>query len=501
MPMPPSSDRTVLVAVAVAVAVLAAAGLAVAAADPPLVPRLLTIGVGLTPLAFLATSRWRAGRVLAVVGGLTMVVVGVLVLVRIGVPALRLPPSSRLLLVDAHAAYPPVGLVLLGVAWSTTAVVAVQAGRRGLVVVAGWLGGMTAAGLALAVLAWPVYRLVRSDALELTAGQVAAAALGAAVAVVVPLLAHRTARFLPSRAGGPARPARHGLRLAVATGVLAVVAVAGVLVARPFVQREAFAEILPDGALAACVASAAGADGPSTGVTRSELAEVLSLDCSGSGIRDLTGIGTLTNLASLELRENEVSDLSPLVGLAKLGRLGLTHNEVSDLAPLTELPVLGDLGLSGNRVSDLGPLAGITTLHHLGLADNEVTDVTPLADLDLLGELDLSRNRVVDVGPLAGLDRLGRLTIADNHLSDPSPLGRLPVLTMLDVSRNEIAAPSLFTGFPELTELWVGANPVDDLAPLAELPSLTGVDISGLADATGRDVLESHGVYVGGGAK
>ncbi|MEE6280431.1 leucine-rich repeat domain-containing protein [Georgenia sp. MJ170] len=496
MPMPPPSDRTVLVAVAV----LAAAALALAAADPPLVPRLLTIGVGLTPLALLAVSRWRTGRVLAVLGGLTMVVAGVLVLVRIGVPALRLPPSSRLLLVDAHAAYPPVGLVLLGVAW-TTAVVAVQAGRRGLVVVAGWLGGMTAAGLALAVLAWPVYRLVRSDALELTAGQVAAAALSAAVAVVVPLLAHRTARSLPPRAGGPARPARRGLRLAVATGVVAVVAVAGVLVARPFVQREAFAEILPDGALAACVASAAGADGPSTGVTRSELAEVLSLDCSGSGIRDLTGIGTLTNLASLELRENEVSDLSPLVGLAKLGRLGLTHNEASDLTPLAELPVLGDLGLSGNRVSDLGPLAGITTLHHLGLADNEVTDVTPLADLDLLGELDLSRNRIVDVGPLAGLDRLGRLTIADNHLSDPSPLGRLPVLTMLDVSRNEIADASLFTGFPELTELWVGGSPVDDLAPLAELPALTGVDISGLADATGRDVLESHGVYVGGGAK
>lgn len=476
-------------------AVVAVAGLILAATALG-ATRVVIAGPGLTPLMIVVAARWRTGRYVAALSGAVLTVLGVLPLAQHGEVVARLARpnlfGTGLDTVDTVLA--PAVLLVVGLAWVAVAV-AVRAGHRRLLITAGWLGALAALGSVLVSAGPPMYTLLRSGILELGVPAIAAAVLGLVVAIWVPRLAHQMAAPMPHR---PIRPRAVLITASIAALVLGLTTL---LIARPHVQREALAEIFPDGALAACIADAMGAEGSDAKVTAHELTEIRSLDCTGASIGNLTGMERLTNLASLELWDNEVADLTPLSDLEKLGRLGLTNNTVADLTPLAQLPVLGDVGLSGNRINDLTPLAGMTSIHHLGLADNGITDVTPLADLDLLAELDLSRNRIEEASPLAGLERLVRLTLTDNQITDPSPLGELPLLSMFDVSRNEIPDAALFTGFPELTELWVGENPLTDLAPLAQLPSLTGVDIRGLGEVAGRDILEARGVYVGGGAK
>ena len=79
---------------------------------------------------------------------------------------------------------------------------------------------------------------------------------------------------------------------------------------------------IPDARLRATLA---GILGKSRGhvITRRELARLRTLDLSGAGIRDLTGLEAATNLVFLNLAHNEITDLSPLLALPRLQHVSL----------------------------------------------------------------------------------------------------------------------------------------------------------------------------------
>ena len=77
---------------------------------------------------------------------------------------------------------------------------------------------------------------------------------------------------------------------------------------------------------------------------------LLSLDCSGRGIKSLAGMEELTSFHSyFILDNNQISDLSPLKGRRFFNGLYLRNNAIVDPTPLVEIPVyLGGLHLDGN---------------------------------------------------------------------------------------------------------------------------------------------------------
>ena len=87
-------------------------------------------------------------------------------------------------------------------------------------------------------------------------------------------------------------------------------------------------------------------------------------------------------------------DLGSLTGTLDLSGLG-----ISDLTGLEYLTGITDLNLSGNTIIDLSPLAGLTQLTTLDLSNNQIYGPSPLSGLTNLSTLDLSQNRLdLDTG-------------------------------------------------------------------------------------------------------
>ncbi|WP_407345517.1 leucine-rich repeat domain-containing protein [Pengzhenrongella phosphoraccumulans] len=478
----------------------------------------LLVALGATPGALLlsaAPERRRPVGLVLVVAGLMLALGGLAAGSRWGFLPLPVAMLTWRLLATAAQSLAPLGLVATGAALALAGA-GLLARRRGVVIVAvllafgttGYFAGSTLAlsnVLGLAAAGW-------RDAQALAVSIVLAVVAVLLAVALVRLVAPRRSPGWPSlvRVARVRERGGHRRVRVVAGAGLALGAAAGVAFAAwsTWAPGTVLSDVITDPALAACVAEAMDEPGPEATVSSISFERVLSLSCNGdlapgmARIRSLNGVAKLTHLATLDLSSNEVSDLTPLTGMPKLGSLKLTHNLVTDLTPLAGLPVLTDLGLTDNAVSDVGPLAQVPTLRYLGLARNQIGDLGPLAGLTGLVELDVSENQVADVEALAALTQLDRLTLSGNTIVDPSVLGALPYLTMLDIARNRIADAGTFVGFGSLTELWVGGNVFTDVSPLAQLPALMGVDVEDTDSATrtGVDVLEAHGIYVGGRA-
>ena len=170
-----------------------------------------------------------------------------------------------------------------------------------------------------------------------------------------------------------------------------------------------------------------------TGLTDEHLASVVTLDASGRGIHDLTGIEALTRLQNLTLNDNAIADISPLAAM----------------------PLLQNVSLDGNAVTDASPLSGAQFLRGLSLRRNQLTDVQFAQELPRLTRLELDGNAVTNLQFTKALPRLLMVSAADNAIADMTPLLEVPGLISADLRRNTIAA-----------------LPVSQLAALESSPSL-----------------------------
>lgn len=98
-----------------------------------------------------------------------------------------------------------------------------------------------------------------------------------------------------------------------------------------------------------------------TPVTSVDMLGLISLDISGVGINDITGLEYARNLQFLDASDNSISDLTPL-----------------DHPLFPPLVNLRTLNLEGNSVVDISPLQGLTGLSLVKLCENVILDLTPL---------------------------------------------------------------------------------------------------------------------------
>ena len=148
----------------------------------------------------------------------------------------------------------------------------------------------------------------------------------------------------------------------------------------PPVRPDRGLPAMPDAVLRTALRQAL-AIAPGVPLTAAALASVTTLDLSGAGISDLSGLEQARNLETLFLADNQIIDLSPLAGLVYLQSLSLGGNQITDLRPLAALVHLEFLSLADNRITDLWPLAELVGLEFLFIAGNQITDFSPLAGL------------------------------------------------------------------------------------------------------------------------
>lgn len=113
---------------------------------------------------------------------------------------------------------------------------------------------------------------------------------------------------------------------------------------------------------------------------------VEALDLSNQGISsaDLAKLYLFTGLTDLNLSDNKgVTSLEGLPNMANLETLNLSGTGVSDLSSLTGLTTLKNLNLSNNKgISDLTALKGLTTLKTLDISGTGVTTLDSLITED-----------------------------------------------------------------------------------------------------------------------
>ncbi|MDR0518528.1 MAG: InlB B-repeat-containing protein [Clostridiales Family XIII bacterium] len=96
-------------------------------------------------------------------------------------------------------------------------------------------------------------------------------------------------------------------------------------------------------------------------ISRSELLLVSSLSLDGSGISDITGIESCTNLRTLSLCSNSISDIGPVAGLSKLDHLYLNENLISDFSPIAAIRNTSYLRVQAMGQSIAGASTSTTT--------------------------------------------------------------------------------------------------------------------------------------------
>ena len=143
----------------------------------------------------------------------------------------------------------------------------------------------------------------------------------------------------------------------------------------------------PDANLEAVIRDAI--DKPTGDIYEGDLLLLTTLNGTGEGIIDLTGLEYCINLNYLFLSNNQISNIAPLHDLTNLQFIILDNNQISDISPLHGLTSLVSLWLRNNQISDISTLQSLTNLRELNLNTNQVSDIQPLFDNIGLGEGDI----------------------------------------------------------------------------------------------------------------
>ncbi len=178
-----------------------------------------------------------------------------------------------------------------------------------------------------------------------------------------------------------------------------------------------------------------GENGP---ITKTACKEIVNLDVSNKGIKDLAGIEYLTNLISLDCSNNKLEQL-PLDNCPALQTLSCFGNELTSL-DVNDCPELKLLMCHANKITSLD-ITDCPALDSLNCAFNQLTRLNmKCASLTLL---ECTDNRLTSLN-ISGYPKLKTLSCSHNQLSGLDVGGcpdleqifcRNNRLTKLDVSK------------------------------------------------------------------
>ncbi len=264
-----------------------------------------------------------------------------------------------------------------------------------------------------------------------------------------------------------------------------------------------------------------------------------TMDLSGKGIKNLSGLRYLKDYRILNLSNNDLSgtnaSLGDLASLNHLEQLSLSNCGISEIpdSVFASKYLIEGIDLSYNKLKNLNFLRltdsrtaanlAFTELKELFLQGNYISDITELAFTDDSGEyvsripnvtvLTLSRDlnyveyktgkklgkkvlkdadeyeydirTPMDITPLGPATKLATLWLANNFISDISPLSNCKLLATLDLSGNAIEASLQHDGLAPLSKLeslvclLLDRNDIHTVKSLRKLTYLEVLSLSG----------------------
>jgi len=227
-------------------------------------------------------------------------------------------------------------------------------------------------------------------------------------------------------------------------------------------------------------------------IYRSQLLDIVRLNLSYQGIKDLTGIEQFRNLEVLNLYKNDIEDVSSLRTLTELRELNLGGNHLTDLEEsnfatlfhidlislnLDQIETYDDEGR--HQLANISLLENFSSLEALSLQDNAIKDFSAVTRLKKLQSLNLANNYLEDIVLLRELSTLRILNLRDNDVHDISALSNLVDLEYLNLHSNErIQSIQPIASLLKLEKLileniFIG----EEVAVIAELPNLTYLNV------------------------
>ncbi len=216
--------------------------------------------------------------------------------------------------------------------------------------------------------------------------------------------------------------------------------------------------------------------------------EVTSLECSGRGILDISGIEMLPRLQSLDVNSNNIQFISLLpVTPSSLQSLDISNNNINNITFLQDFPGLKKLNIGDNPIDmyslyPLSELRGLTSLGVAGLAIDNL-GLLPLYDpntgspFDIV-KLDLSRTPLLNLFGIEQFTGLSELDISNTQIQSLTSLNWLTNLRKIAFENlNAVNLSSLQTVIgsnPELTHINFSGIQIDDLNLLSFINNSTG---------------------------
>jgi Leucine-rich repeat (LRR) protein len=170
-----------------------------------------------------------------------------------------------------------------------------------------------------------------------------------------------------------------------------------------------------------------------------KLSKLKSLCLSNKEIKDLSPIGSFTQLEVLDLSGNKIQDVNPIRQMRSLIFLDLSNNQIKNLDVIGYLSNINLLDLSRNEIEDISPIKNLLSVFFLYLRSNDIENINDLDALKRLRVLDLSKNEIEDIKALGKLLFLQELYLQENQVKVLDPLTFSRNLTILDVRKNPVS--------------------------------------------------------------
>ncbi len=203
------------------------------------------------------------------------------------------------------------------------------------------------------------------------------------------------------------------------------------------------------------------------------------LDAQQLGIKDISGLSSLTKLRVLYLQRNKISNIKPLKKLTKLEHLSLNGNQLVGIETLASLTKLQKLYLRENKITDITPLGKLKNLETLEIGKNNIRKIDALKSMKKISVLALDNNSITSVKALKGLTGLESLYLQRNAISDISAIGSLKKLQLVSLNGNKIKSITSINKLTRLELLYLKDNKITDISSLKGMTRLRELYLNG----------------------
>jgi len=204
-----------------------------------------------------------------------------------------------------------------------------------------------------------------------------------------------------------------------------------------------------------------------------KIASITELDISQNEfIMNLDPLSQLADLSSLNISGTQVADLTPIRNLSELVKLNLSHTKINQLTALKYAIKLEELKLNHTLVTDLSPLMKLTNLKRLEVKDIPIAEFSFMESLTTLQVVDLSQTQIRELSSFENLTQLIELNLSETYVIELAPLRQLKLLEVLDLDSTQIQNLAPLSGLTNLKTLSINHTPISELTPLEKLMQL-----------------------------